>query len=513
MCRRFIIGLSLLWLLLVVAWSFMTTKEIKGLSEGSAFSVTNLTKRLHSQMLGNLWHKDELIDVNGGWTRILDKRMCNGALKLNNGYISRVMSRTYVKGAASRMNSLASLCRKIGVECLFVMSPSKIDVKKSLLPVGGPAEFSNDNADAFLKLLTDVDVVDTRKIISATADDVTRYYSKTDHHWNFEGAFKAFQTIAPKMLSMLGENADCANLQQLDEKNWDKVGLGRPFLGSVGRRTGCWFAGMDENVSYLLPRFDTELSIMIPRHQMFLHGIFRDTWIFRENLATPVSWQQDRGYSVYGHDFPEMFIYNSRAPVKKRILIIKDSFAIPVYAFLSTIFSEIVVFDLRHNVSVDVGNYIQSFKPHLIGVMYGSGVLREGPMFGFGDCKLKKTAIVKETRQLRIAAKPSMYNCATLTGNLKPGSHVSCSVRKIDITEGGARFATVALYERTRKKIIVAHYFEFGRGAPQTFCADVPNVDGCYQLVVFAGERGKTAGNSVVLHGVSLESLEKLTDE
>ena len=334
MARRFIVGLSLFWFSLVVAWSLMTVKEINMLTGKSGFSMTNLTKQLHSQMLGNFWHKDEFIDINGGWARLLDQRMCNGALKLNNGYITRVMSRTKVDAAASKMNVLASLCRRIGTECLFVMFPSKIDAEKSLLPTGGPLDFSNENADAFLRRLTGADVVDTRKIISATADDVTRHYFKTDHHWNFEGAFKAFQVIAVKMLSMLGENGDRGSLPQLDEKNWDKVVLGRPFLGSVGRRTGGWLAGRDEGVSYLLPRFDTELSIMIPRHQMFRHGSFRNAWIFWENLVAPVSWQQDRGYSVYGSDFPEMFIYNSCAPVKKRVLIIKDSFAIPVYAFL-----------------------------------------------------------------------------------------------------------------------------------------------------------------------------------
>lgn len=508
MSKRVIVGLSLLWFLLVVAWSFMTIKELKVSTGNSSFTITNLTAQLHGQMLGNFWHKDELIDINGGWAKILDQRMCNGALKLNNGYITRVVPRTNVNKAASRMNALASLCRKIGVECLFVMFPSKIDAEKSLLPVGGPSDFSNENADAFLRQLSGVELVDTRNIISATADDVTRYYFKTDHHWNFEGAFKASQTIAMKILSMLGENIGCGSLPQLDENNWDKEPLGRPFLGSVGRRTGCWFAGMDEGVSYLLPRFDTELSIKIPRRQIFRHGNFQDAWIFKENFAAPVSGQKDCGYGVYGLDYAEISVHNSLAPIKRRIFIIKDSYAIPVYAFLSTLFSEISIFDLRH-LRVEIGSFIQMFKPDLVCVMYNPVALNpenSRKLFNFTGLR-ERNRRVKEMRQLRISAKPSLYNCAVLNGALKPGSSISCTVQKIDVTEGDARFATIALYERTRKKIIAAHYLEFGCGSPQMFCADVPNIDGCYQLLVFAGERGKTAGNAIVLHGVTMEYL------
>jgi hypothetical protein len=57
--------------------------------------------------------------------------------------------------------------------------------------------------------------------------------------------------------------------------------------------------------------------------------------------------------------------------------------------------------------------------------------------------------------------------------------------------------------------VIAADSLEFGRESPQTFFADVPEVDGSYQLLVFAGERGKAAGNSVVLQGISMEYLEK----
>lgn len=510
MYRRFIIGLSLFWLSLVVVWSFMTVKEVKLTARSSGFSMTDVAKQLHGQMLGKFWHKNEFIDINGGWARILDQKMCNGALKLDNGYITRVTPSVNIDEAASNMNALAALCRRVGVECLFVMFPNKIDVEKSLLPAGGPADFSNENADAFIGRLSGVEVFDTRQLVSATADDVTRYYFKTDHHWNFEGAFKAYQAIAMKMLSMLGEDSGNGDLPQLDGKNWQRAPLGRPFLGSVGRRTGCLFAGMDEDVSYFLPGFDTELTIEIPRRRIFRRGSFREAWIFRENLATPTTGQKDCGYGVYGLDYAEISVYNALAPVKKRILVVKDSYACPVYAFLSTVFSEIKVLDLRH-MHGDVGNFIQSFKPDLTCVMYNPVALNpenSRKLFNFAGAR-ERNRRVREIRQLRISAKPSQYNYAVLSGGLKRRSTIGCTVQRIDVVEGNARFATIALYERTRKKVIAAHCLEFGRDAPQTFCADVPDVDGSYQLLVFAGERGKAAGNAVVLNGVTLEHLEE----
>jgi len=510
MDRKFIAALSLLWLSLVVAWSVMTVAEIKGVKGEKGASLKTLAGRLHGEMLERFWRKDDFIDINGGWRRLLRQRMCNGALKLDNGYITRVTPRVNIDSAASRMNKLASFCRKNGWEFLFVMFPSKIDAGKTLLPAGGPADFSNENADAFIGRLSGVEVFDTRPLVSATADDVTRYYFKTDHHWNFDGAFKAYQAIAAKMLPMLGEDSSCGDLPPLDGNNWHKAALGRPFLGSVGRRTGCLFAGMDEDVSYFLPGFETAISVKIPRRQIFRRGNFREAWIFEENFAGPVAGQKDCGYGVYGLDYAAISVYNALAPVKKRVLVIKDSYAIPVYAFLSTLFSEMEIVDLRH-LHAGVGNIIRLFKPDLTCVMYNPVALNpenSRKLFDFSGMREMKTR-VKTLQELRIPAKPSPYNYAVLSGGLKPGSAVGCTVRKIDIAAGDARFATIALYERTRKKVIAADSLEFGRESPQTFFADVPEVDGSYQLLVFAGERGKAAGNSVVLQGISMEYLEK----
>ena len=42
-----------------------------------------------------------------------------------------------------------------------------------------------------------------RPMISATPEQVEQYYFRTDHHWNFTGAFLSFQQIVDRLDTLL----------------------------------------------------------------------------------------------------------------------------------------------------------------------------------------------------------------------------------------------------------------------------------------------------------------------
>ena len=66
----------------------------------------------------------------------------------------------------------------------------------------------------------------------------------------------------------------------------------------------------------------------------------------------------NRYASYFGADYPEVIIENHLAKNDYKILIVKDSFALPFTAFLSTMTSEIRMLDFRYYDEMSVEEYV-----------------------------------------------------------------------------------------------------------------------------------------------------------
>lgn len=242
-----------------------------------------------------------------------------------------------------------------------------------------------DNADELLEWLRklDVDLIDTRNVVCASENDVLKHFFKTDHHWNALGAFCGFRFLTKELVSRIkGSEYLLKNIQGLDLENWNLRGLDRRhpvFLGSNGRRTGPWFAGYDTDYAYLVPKFE----------QVFVHsfrsrgwhkttvkkGSFADTMIMQKVVGECESCYKDGAYSVYYTDLAESSRHCNDAPVDARVLIIKDSYAIPVLAFMSTIFSDVFAVDLRYDPHQGIKDLLGEFHPDIVVMMYNPSSL------------------------------------------------------------------------------------------------------------------------------------------
>ena len=147
--------------------------------------------------------------------------------------------------------------------------------------------YANENADELLQMLTakGVNLLDLRPYLSGTVELIEQNYFVTDHHWNYDGAFTAFQKISERTEELFpGLEME---LTYTERSNWKGETLENWFLGSRGKRVGAWFAGTDDFTWYV-PAFETNMSCAVPKYRSLYHGTFekanlREKYITEKN--------------------------------------------------------------------------------------------------------------------------------------------------------------------------------------------------------------------------------------
>ena len=157
------------------------------------------------------------------------------------------------------------------------------------------------------------------------------------------------------------------------------------FLGSLGRRTGPLFAGLDD-LTVLRPRFATRMSIRIPSKNIDISGTFEETNMRRadEALTGSRSFLTDAYSALYvGGIYPLVIHENREAPLRKRVLLIGDSFARPVEAFLSAAVRRLDTIDPRRTAKdFSIAEYVRKTKPDIVIQMINPSSLGAGKMKG-----------------------------------------------------------------------------------------------------------------------------------
>ena len=144
---------------------------------------------------------------------------------------------------AERTAALAQYVESLGASFLAAVAPEKIPPEGGQLPAG-VNEYGNDYADAFLHLTAQagVDTLDLRPAFleSGRWEDL---FFVTDHHWNADGAFLAYQTLAAELEDRYGY---VTAQVYTDPDSYERTVYEDLFLGSQGKRVGSLYAGVDD---------------------------------------------------------------------------------------------------------------------------------------------------------------------------------------------------------------------------------------------------------------------------
>lgn len=521
--NRIKIVLGFAVLILIFAYTLINIK----LAEEPISNLVNkkITFPQFTQQIKNAYVSDSLkgksffIDLNGLFARATNRRVYNNTVLMKNGQLARL---TYdpIDGIreAETLAALSSYVTKTQNSLfLYVQAPGKPDMNNELLP-DGLEHHDQSNADNLLAQLNEhhVNTLDLRPYLSGTAEQVDRYFFPTDHHWTYEGGFVAFQKIMEQLQQLMPNKK--LDLTYTDISLWQSHTLKDWFLGSSGKRVGKWYTGVDD-LTYFTPTFETSMSMVVPKHNRILKGSFEDVIIQERYIVNPPNYYGDNPYCLYiGGDYPISHHLNPTAPNDLHVLIVKDSFSLPVIAYMSTLVTELDVIDPRHYTENTLTEYIQSTKPDIVlYMMCTTSITNELYYDHVGNPDVMATKHLEKKKvwnknKLEITAKNNNYRYYSVDHALVPGARYELFIDSVEILEGNPLGICIRLFDFDTSVSLSADAFDleynFKEGNGITWVFNVPeDADENVQLLIYAGMPGSTSNTSLSLRNVSLSQL------
>ena len=317
-----------------------------------------------------LQNKGTYINLNGAMARLMGQPMMNERVTLKNGHLAHVVSQSgsmdSIEATARNLAALAQMQKDSGGQFLFVLSPSQISKYEDLLPAGY-TDTLNNTSDALLALLAQYDVpcLDLREEMHAGNMANADAFFVTDHHWKPQTGFWAYTRILDRLEDMGAIGP--VDAFYTDSDQYEFVTYPNTFLGSSGKRTGIYFAGVDDSI-FIRPRFDTEVSLTVPDRELELTGRYEEVCYNTESELNPEDpdYFQYNAYGLYGWGDNGLNQWrNGSAPDSSRVMLIGDSFANVPFSLMSLYFSSCEELDMRYY-SGDFSEHYQTFRPDIV---------------------------------------------------------------------------------------------------------------------------------------------------
>ena len=478
----------------------------------------NITEEFKSD---HLWKKYDFVNVYGLLMKLGGKKEINESVILNNGMLTAgafnfhgdILRTNHYEELPAFSDYLASN----GSRFIYVAAPCKIDIKGELLP-RGLENIPNRQIDNLLETLNaaSVETLDLRRELASDSEQIEMYFYITDHHWSADGALAAFQLI----MDRLAQDDPSIDTSVSNPKIWERHTKENWFLGSRGKRTGAWCEGADSLIWYT-PRFKTSMSFINPLHKELYKGDYIDANI-RDIYIKERDFFNYNAYCVYiGGDYPYVKHLNPLAPNRKRILIIKDSFTLPLQAFMSTAFSQVEVIDPRIYTASEIAEYCLWNKPDVVLMVvnamttmdgaYGQMGMSAAPETGFMDGNKK---VLLENYDVTIEKSDYDYNCITLPVKIRPGKVYQFSYEDLRASGNDLDGVSAIVFDFNSNTILRHQIFdiEYSRDLGDTQWAfkitDEEADSADIQLLLYAGIHGSTSEKKVTYSGIKLCEIE-----
>lgn len=317
-----------------------------------------------------LLDKATYINLNGLMAKQLGQPSLNSRTVLKNGLLASISDtapeEADLQESADRLIRFCKAQEETGGHFLFVMAPSKISKYEDVLPVGF-TDTDNATADRLIQLLEagGVPVLDLRESLHKAGIPWNEAFFATDHHWTPQTGFLGFREIV-NTLSDMGAT-EAVEPGYIDESNYTFHTYEDTFLGSAGKRTGIYYAGIDDSV-FIAPNFETEIHITVPELEIDLQGPYQQVNYHQGSgmdLENP-DYFNDNMYGLYGWgDTGITHWRNDSAPVQQRLLLMGDSFANVPFSLMSICYSSCDEIDQRH-FDEDFAQYYAEYQPETV---------------------------------------------------------------------------------------------------------------------------------------------------
>lgn len=314
---------------IIVPQRKFSESENRVLQQKPKFSLSKLLKGKYTSdyekyVADQFPFRDFWIGVKSTSEKLIGKKDNNGVYLGKDDYLFQMFNKPSEESLKSRIESINTFSSKNKeINKYFMLIPNSIKVLEDKLPNFASPEDQKVYIDKVKNLLpSDIKFVDVYSSLKNKSDEYIYY--RTDHHWTTKGAYYAYRTLGEAM-----------NLSPKNEENFNITKATDSFYGSMYSKSG--FRNLKPDDIYLyLPKEKENLKVFYSDKNETFNFLYT-----MDNIS-----KKDK-YTVFFDGNHPLVKISTGIDNRKKLLILKDSYANSFVPFLTEHFSEIYMIDLR----------------------------------------------------------------------------------------------------------------------------------------------------------------------
>lgn len=287
-----------------------------------------LETKLESYASDQFLLRNSFIKIKAAADVTAGKVESNGVYKGKEHYLIEDISTPTEQNMRNTLSSLKSFKRHYKkLDMYFLLAPNAGNILEDKLPTFVKLADQNLFMDEFYKRINKYGykTIDVRDTFKDNAEDTQLYYH-TDHHWTTDGAYLAFKEAAKKM-------------KVKNDVSYTPYVVKNDFRGTLASKSG-FVNGQNDAIKIYLPKKDKDYHNSV----IFYSDAKKKTTEFYQldNLDTKDA------YTVFGGSNHPQYTIKTPTESRKRLLLVKDSFANSFIPFIAQKYREVVVVDPRY---------------------------------------------------------------------------------------------------------------------------------------------------------------------
>lgn len=283
--------------------------------------TTNYEKYVSDQFaLRDFW-----IGVKSDSDRIIGKKENNDVYLGKDGFLIQKFNKPEDKDLKDKVEIINSFDNLTpNVNKYFMLVPTATKILEDKLPNYAADSDELTYIDKVKKSInSNINFVDLYDALSSKKDEYIFY--KTDHHWTTKGAYYAYTELSKKM-----------GVEPKSEEDFNMKKVTDEFYGSLYSKGGFRHINPD-SINLYLPKDDEEYKV-----EYLGENKIRDSLYDMNNIN-----KKDKYTVFFNGNYPFIKITTNKGE-RRKLLVIKDSYANSFIPFLTSHFSEIYMVDLRY---------------------------------------------------------------------------------------------------------------------------------------------------------------------
>ncbi len=272
--------------------------------------------------------RSEFISLKAAMDKTLGVLESNGVYRASNNYLMEELTTPDEENLTETEDAIADFAsRHRKLKMYFLLAPNAGNILSEYLPATVQMADQNGQMDAFFDRMQQAGIktIDVREAFSKNKADIDLYY-RTDHHWTSDGAYLAYQTAIG---TLTGDTAT---------EYAPKV-VKTDFRGTLASKSG-FVNGVDDTIKIYLPVKESRYKNSVI--------YYTDTQKKTTNYYQLKKLDTKDAYAVFGGSNHPMYTIETPVANKRRLLLVKDSYANSMIPFLTQHYREIVVVDPRY---------------------------------------------------------------------------------------------------------------------------------------------------------------------